>query len=128
MLNSDHRIKKRPDFVKTAKVGSKFFAKSYILQVMPAEKFRYGITASKKIGNAVIRNKAKRRIRAIIALLFKENLFKSANYVIIAKKYSIEVSFTEAENDLRQLVNRVNFIKSDNDDNKKDIANIDKDI
>ncbi len=49
------------------------------------EHFRVGFTASKKVGNAVIRNKCKRRMRALADLLLPTLGLPKVDYVFIAK-------------------------------------------
>ena len=50
------------------------------------DKARLGITASKKIGNAVARNRVRRMIKAAYALLEKEENFRGLDVVIVAKQ------------------------------------------
>ena len=64
------KITKRSDFVKASK-GQYIKTSALFLQKVKRDDKknpRYGITASKKIGNAVKRNKAKRRIRPLASL------------------------------------------------------------
>lgn len=66
---------------------------------------RFGIAVGKKIGNAVIRNKVKRQIRAIIDN--NKNLFQnSKDYIIIVKKSFLDSSFKENEKSLRSLLEK----------------------
>jgi ribonuclease P protein component len=64
------RLKRRAEFVKAAKAGRKAARDNLVLQVLPRgdDVTRVGFTATKKIGNAVARNRAKRRLRAAARL------------------------------------------------------------
>ena len=64
---------------------------------------RYGISVGKKIGNAVTRNKFKRKIRAIIDN-YKKNYVKGADYIIILRRGAQEKSYQELEKDFFELM------------------------
>ena len=57
----------RPDFLKAQKKGEKALARGLVIQAISrdTDSWRVGLTASKKIGNAVCRNRARRRMRAL---------------------------------------------------------------
>ena len=70
------RLKKRGDFVRLQHKGNAHHATHFVMQVMPnglSNDIRLGFTASKKVGGAVQRNKAKRRMRAITDELMRLN-------------------------------------------------------
>lgn len=64
------RLKRRAEFVRAAKAGRKAARDGLVLQALPRAdaETRLGFTATKKIGNAVARNRAKRRMRAAARL------------------------------------------------------------
>ena len=103
-------IKKRVDFLKVSKSGKKKFTKGFILQEykrsMDSEKdtIRIGFTITKKIGCSVIRNKIKRRFRAIIREIFTKYLKKNYDYVIIANKKSLIMDYKELKSDVIKTV------------------------
>jgi ribonuclease P protein component len=101
-------IKKRAEFIASSK-GDKFVTPSFIflkhkLNGAYVNDPKVGYTASKKIGGAVMRNRAKRRMR----FLAKEVLFNSAkpntNYVIIARRKILEYPFSQMANDLKKII------------------------
>ena len=68
-------LKKRKDFVLSNKFGQKSFNKNFILQKFSSTgqnnlDLMFGFTATKKIGNAVKRNRAKRRISGDLSCAF----------------------------------------------------------
>jgi ribonuclease P protein component len=81
-------LQKRRDFLKAAKAGKRV-TPGFILQVMdrhdgdPA--IRVGFTCSKKVGNAVARNRAKRRLREISRLCMSEHGRPGHDYVLIGR-------------------------------------------
>ena len=92
------RIKARADFLKAAQSGLCY--KSGILLVQcrkrdsesdrcgskPDGCFRVGFTASKKVGNAIVRNRCKRRMRAAADLVLKDIGENSVDYIFIARR------------------------------------------
>ena len=106
-------IKKRATFVHIRDNG--VFIRSNNLNVQKLinqdldNKIGIGYTATKKIGNAVKRNRAKRRMRALISSLLKQDniLFKEKySYVLIAKQSILKASFFEMHNQLKQCLSR----------------------
>ena len=64
---------------------------------------RYGISISKKLGNAVIRNKNKRQLKNIIDK--HENLFKKyQDYIIIIKKCFVDLDYSKKEESVINLL------------------------
>ncbi len=64
---------------------------------------RYGISVSKKHGNAVFRNKYKRKIRSIIDN-FKKNYINGKDYIIILRRGALDKSYEELEKELTSLL------------------------
>jgi len=82
-------LSKRVDFIAASK-SEKFIGKSIIVQARPnsLETIRVGYTASKKVGNAVMRNRAKRRMRAAAAETIAQYGTSSTDYVLIGRAES----------------------------------------
>jgi ribonuclease P protein component len=108
-------LKKRKDFILSNKFAKKCHSNNFILQKYndPEQKntsIRFGFTATKKIGNAVYRNRAKRRMKALITLLLKNeisNFDLTSSYVLIAKINLIQASFTNLENEMKHCLNKL---------------------
>jgi len=107
-------LKKRRDFVLSNKHSQKTHNKNFILQEyynpnISDQGLMFGFTATKTIGNAVKRNRAKRRMRALITSFLKQDniLFKEKySYVLIAKQSILKASFFEMHNQLKQCLSR----------------------
>ncbi|MFL2819876.1 MAG: ribonuclease P protein component [Alphaproteobacteria bacterium] len=86
------KITKRSDYLRASK--SKYFrSNSFIIQFynrVDDLEPRYGVTATKKIGNAIKRNKAKRRIRNLVKDLLPKYGKNGYDYVFIAKENLID--------------------------------------
>ena len=79
------RIKSRADFLKVQRSGLSFRNRELIVcyKIVPKDLSRYGVTVSRKVGNAVVRNRVKRRIREGIRLF--DNRPPGVEVVFIAK-------------------------------------------
>jgi len=73
-----------------------------------------GFTATKKIGNAVKRNRAKRRLRAIF-LQHSQNL-KDGSYIFVAKQSLVESTHEKLQNDFKQIVKKSKAFKETSND------------
>ena len=69
---------------------------------------RIGYTVSKKVGNAVVRNKAKRRLREAFRKLATDFTTNNFDYVIIAKKEISSADFSQITSDLKFCLKRIN--------------------
>ena len=94
-----NKIRLRKDFINIQNNGNKNVCSSFIIQSYKNNSHnqpsRFGFTASKKVGGAVVRNKAKRRMRELVYSLkdrFKEFGY---DYVLIARKNIVDKKFED---------------------------------
>ena len=89
-------IKKRPDFL-AANRGKRYATPGFVLLVHdrrdddPAK--RLGITITKKVGNAVVRNRMRRRFRELAAELLPTLGKAGADHILIGREGGIERDF-----------------------------------
>ena len=99
-------IKNRSDFVRIGKFGAR--AKTELLSVIC---FKTGLdggvgyTASRKVGTAVVRNKAKRRFRSLVQK-FRDRFVRGYSFVFIANRNTAEYSFADLERDFLYCIRR----------------------
>ena len=68
--------------------------------------FRLGFTASRKVGGAVERNRARRRLRAAAAAVMPRHATPGADYVLIARGATVNRPFAELMADLETALRR----------------------
>jgi len=93
-------VKEKKDFDNAFKLKNQYTSKyTYIyIKDNDQKKYRFGICVSKKIGNAVTRNKYKRRIKDIID---KSKLqFEDKDYIIVLKKSAKDAEYLDLKEDL----------------------------
>lgn len=104
------RLVKRADFLRLAK-GRKQVTDGLILQMAPApeggEGLRVGFTATKKLGTAVVRNRAKRRLREAARLLLPLYGKPGCDYVLIGRDQTGSRPFERLLGDLKHALSRV---------------------
>lgn len=113
-MKKQNIIKKSEDFTRLIKKRNGLSNKYFIInQEENSDNLaRFGITFVKGIGNAVTRNKLKRRVKSII----DKNKFlyrNSKNYIIIIRKQCIEISYQELEKNLIHLFSKMKGEKNE---------------
>lgn len=98
-------LRKRAEFLAIAAENRKWVAPGLIVQKgtsahADASTIHYGLTASGKIGNAVIRNRARRRLRALVQTVFPQHATPGYAYVLIARATTPTRAYKELEQDL----------------------------
>ena len=91
-------LKKRSQFVRVARKGDRCFSTVCSIQFLKAQEeegVRIGFTATKRLGNAVIRNFAKRRMRSYVLDLLKKNVLTQGDYVLIAQKDILDLPYDQ---------------------------------
>ena len=104
-------VKSKNDFTKIIKTGNKINNHSFVIYYMKnnLNHSRYGISVGTKLGNAVFRNKYKRRIRMLVNN--NNSLYnKNNDYIILLRKNAVSIEFKYLENDFNQLVQKLKEI------------------
>ena len=100
-----------------AEKGQRIATKGLVLQVVPSlqkepcpsdelEFLRLGFTVTRRVGNAVIRNRTKRRLRALATEIMSECARPGFDYVLIARQSIINRSFVDLRKDLKYALHQ----------------------
>ncbi len=113
-LSREEKLRKRAEFNRLSASGKKYHTPHFIVvwAVGDFGRARLGITASRKIGNAVARNLVKRRVREFFRL--NKSLFIMADYNIIAKRGADSLTFVEVRQELEKAVECIRTMKCSN--------------
>ena len=101
-------VKKNDDFSRIIKKYRPYKSNNFIIYIEKDTDsvYKFGISASKKVGNAVKRNKLKRQIKSIL----DKNVYKNNfNCIIIIKKEVVDKTFLDLEKDLNSLIDKLDI-------------------
>ncbi len=111
------RLKRRPEFLRVAGSGRKWVAPGLILQALDhatdacrdaaAPPIRVGFTASRKVGGAVMRNRARRRLRAAVNRVMPVSAKAGHDFVVIARSATLRRPFGALVADLETALKRL---------------------
>jgi len=100
------RVRKRRDFI-AARAGRRFHRDGFVLQTVPAQPGNgssdsadFGYTLTRKVGNAVVRNRIRRRLREAVRLAAPGRVAGGEAFVIIGKQAALHLPFEQLANDL----------------------------
>jgi ribonuclease P protein component len=83
------RLHRSAEFIRLQRSGLRFQSPHFVLYAgtleTEPERSRLGVTVSRRIGNAVIRNRVKRRVREIFRGRIRDSLVKGTSLVVIAR-------------------------------------------
>ncbi len=119
------RLRRRPEFLRVRHKGRRWIAPGLVLQACavrnagtartaqtdrPAE-IGFGLTASKKVGNAVERNRARRRLRALATGDLARLARPGTDYVLIARRATLTRPWPDLQRDLYEALGRLKKLR-----------------
>ncbi len=115
------RLRKRAEFLAVAATNRKWVTPGIIVQSRDAEpaspgaNLRLGFTVSRKVGNAVKRNRARRRLREAAREVLGEHEDKPLDLVLIGRAGTLTRSYDELRGDLHFACKGLGIIRKLND-------------
>ena len=113
------RLKTRGEYLRVAASRVRFVAPGFILQAASRSPepgtptpFRVGFTASRKVGSAVVRNRARRRLKALAAEVMSGRAPAGWDFVLIARAETPKVPWRSMVADLGRGLDRLTAPRS----------------
>ncbi len=139
MNPTPERLRRRRDFLGVARTGRKWVAPGLILQIRPHMEvsgatrrpgngtngegacppeseggtLRVGFTVSRKVGGAVVRNRARRRLRAAVQAVMPGHAAPGHDYVVIGRQATVARPFGALRDDLETALRRLGVWQPD---------------
>lgn len=102
------KLKQRADFLKAA-TGTKVPAAAFVLQARERDQpgpARVGFTVSRKVGNAVERNRVRRRLREMVRLFGEGRMRAGTDYVLVGRQAALSLPFERMTQDFERALRR----------------------
>ncbi len=103
------RLKRRPEFLRIASAGKKAAVGGVVLQALDRQDTgpaRLGFTVTKKVGNAVIRNRTRRRLKEAARLLLAQRSVSGVDLVLIGRDSTRKRAFIALQGDIRRALDK----------------------
>jgi ribonuclease P protein component len=109
-LVSPGRLRRRADFLSAAAKGRKAAMPGLVLQALPRDDqgpVRLGFTVTRKIGNAVTRNRTRRRLKEAVRAVLAEREVAGVDLVLIGRAATRRRDFGDLQQDVRRALTKV---------------------
>lgn len=114
IVNGLARIVRRADYLRVQAAERRAVQPGLLLQAAPKtdsesspSPFHVGFTASRKVGNAVLRNRARRRLKALAAEYLPKHAMPDHAYVLVARQATPARPYGELRGDLERALRKL---------------------
>ena len=113
-MKKQHIVRSSSDFTDIIEKIKPARFKGYLVFIEHKDvpSYEFGISVSKKVGNAVTRNRIKRQFKSIIDKNHYQNNFKC---IIIIKKEALEKNYHEIEKELNDYFSKIDILEGENE-------------
>jgi ribonuclease P protein component len=108
-----NRLTERPEFLRAASAGKKAAVGGVVLQALARGDqgpLRLGFTVTKKVGNAVVRNRTRRRLKEAVRLVLRETPVQGADVVLIGRDSTRRRDFKTLQADIKRALDRTGLL------------------
>ena len=109
-MQKQYRLQKNKQFQFVYRRGKSDSTKNLVLIYHRNRQVKIGFSVSKKVGNAVVRNKLKRQLRECIRPLLLQ--LQPGHYVFLARNCASSASFVKLKEDMLYLLKKQNLLFS----------------
>jgi ribonuclease P protein component len=104
-FNRSSRVRRRPDFERAYNTGVRIHGRFMTVFLVPngGSSMRLGVAATKKLGSAVVRNRAKRLAREVFR---RQTVAAAYDVIVVPRREMLDAPFTSLEADYRGLLER----------------------
>ncbi len=114
-MQQEYRLKRRNDFRRVFRAGDSFANRQFVVYVFPRTEphpTRIGISVSKKVGKAVVRNRIKRLIKEVTRQWIPV-LKPRTDIVIIVRKPARDLDYHRVKSSLRHVFQRAKLFEEE---------------
>jgi ribonuclease P protein component len=108
------RLRNRADFSRVYRHGKSFANHQFVVywfRKKEVEQFRVGISVSKKVGNAVVRNRMRRLVKEIVRH-HEADLIQHVDLVFIVRKGALNMPYQELERSILHVLRKASLLSS----------------
>ena len=111
-MERQYRLQKNRAFQYVYRRGHSVACRDLVMLAAKGRELKVGFSVSKKVGNAVTRNRVKRRLRECFRPYLGD--VKPGLYIIVARPSAAEATFQSLQRDLRYLLKKQGALKEGN--------------
>ncbi len=105
------RIKYRKDYLAIAATGRRWVTPAFILQIKESHDTNraphVGFTVTKKVGNAVVRNRVRRRLKEAAREIFPVKASDGSDYVLIGRFSCLDIAYGRIKSDMKWALQKL---------------------
>ena len=111
-MRKRHRLRKSRDFEAARRDGKSWADRRLVLVARHtgAQRTRFGFSVSKRVGNAVVRNRIKRRLKEAARAELLPQLESGWDFVVIARKYAARADYHRLNRSMLRLFRRAKLL------------------